>query len=362
MLRSLLPLLLLGCAPIPHDLPALGYRALPVDAAAWDLPVERGPVPEVLHVDAPAEVFEGAVAPLTASAEPGDPIAFVYSTAGPGVSCPDVLMGACLDIRRPRLLGWADTDADGEARLPVPVRCGVAPLTVWVQAVYLGEFEAVISEEVAVIDLLPSDDCGLRADRMMFDLYVGVEDDTLQPAVLGPDTYAPSLNIRLGNADWAADIAAGVDDPSNYCSMYWRLEGSPRTDWADDMWIGWDLALSAPVTDCALYPGTLRDDPYGFIESGDWRLAFGEVSAETADWLPLFTTPEERDRLIGAKVDTGALYGEHWDYTYTTVYPVDADMVVEPALEPFLADDVRTPSGVVDGWYLTYSGVVLALP
>ena len=360
MLRFI-PLVAMACSSTP-DVEVLGYRTLPLDEAVVSLPVERGAPPEVLGLSGSDFVYEGDVTVLTADAEAGDSVSFVYSTSGPGVTCPAVLMGSCVDLARPRYLATAVADDAGVARLDVPVRCGLAPVTVWIQAVYIGADEVVVSDEVLAVDILPSDDCGLRADRLMFDLYVGVQDDALSIATLGLEHYAPSLNVRLGNEAWLDDMSAGIDDPSNYCSMYWRLDGSPRTDWADDMWVGWDLDLQEPWTDCSLVPGTLRDDPFGFIESGEWRLAYGEVSAETADWLAAFASPDERDRIIGAKVDTGPLYGEHWDYTYASVYPVDSEMVVDDALLPFLNDEVATASGVTDGWYLTYSAVVLALP
>ncbi len=130
MLRTVVPLLVLGCAEAP-----VADDAMPLvdgEVPWFDAPPAEGaappPLPQVMTLSSDAPVPGGTTLLEAINATPGDTVTFLRGSS-PGSTCPPPLGGDCLDLGSPKILGTAVANALGDAvlaiSLPVAVPVGV---------------------------------------------------------------------------------------------------------------------------------------------------------------------------------------------------------------------------------------------
>lgn len=103
-------------------------------ACAEEMDLDRAGPPAPLEL-AVSAIAGGAQARMTArTVPPNQRVTFVFSTTGPGQTCPAALPG-CVDLANARLLGSARGNRDGYAEAQVPVPANLPDgVRVWVQA------------------------------------------------------------------------------------------------------------------------------------------------------------------------------------------------------------------------------------
>lgn len=214
-MRTILALLVAGCTPMGE----------PVDATRGTLP---GAAPEL--APPPTETLEhsqlaagGTGWAWVDGLTEGDQVTFAASaTAGPG-PCPPALLGLCLDIVAPTVIGTAFADYTGHAIVSVPVPAGTPPMTtVYLQAAILGAAGPATTQVAAAI---VDDDADL-------DGYVAGVDCNDADA-----TVHPGASERFGDAV-DSDCDGQVDGtPFGFQDYRWSTPRAPRVVETAGHWI-----------------------------------------------------------------------------------------------------------------------------
>jgi uncharacterized protein YkwD len=242
-------------------------EAMPDDEAPWTgvSDAEHRPPPGDIDLEV-TPLYTGGL--YTATVTGTDPGARVYLAAsmatGPG-PCPGALLGACLDLTRPRLLGSAVASPDGVAVLEATLPDLAPGMELSLQAAAVADEGTVSAVVTAVVGAGCVDDAGLPADwvdeecRMLHLLNAlrAAGADCGSEGLFGP---APPLvmhdALRVAartHSAWMSDTGIfSHDSPGGPLGddLVERIEGAGYGDWrtvGENISMGWSLGAEGAM-------------------------------------------------------------------------------------------------------------------